>query len=210
MIKKAIQILLFILSIFSASMHINAEEGVADRISWFPLEVLISDNWETIKEEATAYDLDAFDKSSNVGLPQKGISLPQSISATKIENRTNTALLVLVEEDGPLAMCDITDLDFRWSEVDQYPSENPCVTRFAVCYKDEEPIAAIGEMQFDDSSIPVSFVIMKNGQITTITTNYTPAMKEYYPERAAAITVYTYESRLEQYENFSDTIVTVL
>ena len=208
--KKTIQVLLISLLIFSSFTAVNAEESVADRVSWFPLEVLISDNWEKIEEEATAYGLLALPHSSSVGLPQKSIRPPESLSATKVGNRINMALLILVEEDGPLAMCEITDLDFKWSEVDQYPSENPCVTRFSVCYMDEEPIVAIGEMKLDDSSIPISFVIMNNGQITTIATNYTPAMKEYYPERAAAITVYTYEERLEQYEHLTDTIETIL
>ena len=175
--------------------------SLSNRVSWFPLDVLLPNNWEGISEKAKAYGLRATNSSNNVGLPQKYISSPEKPKNSNAGNGKNSAVLMFVNETGPLARISITDWDFRWDLIEEYPDENPCISRLAVMYHDGVPEAAVAEIQLDDTDEAIAFMLGSRGEYgTEFVFDAMKAMHEYYPEQVPEIHSFTFEERCGQFQ----------
>ena len=175
--------------------------SLSNRVSWFPIEVLLPNNWEGISEKAKSYGLRASNSSSTVGLPQKYVGSPEEPKNSNAGNGKNSAMLMFVNETGPLARIHITDWDFRWDLIEEYPDENPCISRLAVMYHDGVPELAVAEIQLDDTDEPIAFMLENRGEYgTELIFDAMKAMHEYYPDQMPEFHSFTFEERCGQFQ----------
>ena len=171
----------------------------SSRVSWFPLDVLLPNTWEGISARAKAYGLKTLNSGDPISPPlmMKYIRSPKDPVNDSL-NKKNSAWVLFVTEDGPLASLGITDLDFNWDLIERYPEENPCLDRLAVLYHDRVPEVAVGEFRLEGSDDPIAFTFENRKEFgTEFVFGHLPAMHDYYPGETPDYHASTFEEVID-------------